>query len=144
MKILKLFFFIILFQLGFILSGYTEIIDYIVATVDKEMITSFELKEKLAPIVEYYNKTYTGEELKNRIMKAREDILNESIEEKILLINAEKSKIEVTEEEVEKNIEEFKKLHPAYGVLTKQNMLEALSAPIHPGAMKYYKEAGLK
>jgi len=23
-------------------------------------------------------------------------------------------------------------------------MLEGLSAPIHPGAMKYYKEAGLK
>jgi TRAP transporter TAXI family solute receptor len=41
------------------------------------------------------------------------------------------------------NLEEFKTLHPAYGVLTKENMLEALSAPIHPGAMKYYKEAGL-
>jgi len=42
------------------------------------------------------------------------------------------------------NLEEFKKLHPAYGVLTRQNMLEALSAPIHPGAMKYFKEVGLK
>ncbi len=41
------------------------------------------------------------------------------------------------------NLEDFKKLHPAYGVLTKHNMLEALSAPIHPGAMKYYKEKGL-
>jgi TRAP transporter TAXI family solute receptor len=46
--------------------------------------------------------------------------------------------------EVFDNLEEFKKLHPAYGILTKQNMLEALSAPIHPGAMKYYKEVGLK
>ena len=41
------------------------------------------------------------------------------------------------------NLEDFKKLHPAYGALTKHNMLESLSAPIHPGAMKYYKEAGL-
>ena len=41
------------------------------------------------------------------------------------------------------NLEEFKKLHPAYEILTKETMLEALSAPIHPGAMKYYKEAGL-
>ena len=41
------------------------------------------------------------------------------------------------------NLEDFKKLHPAHGVLIKHNMLEALSAPIHPGAMKYYKEAGL-
>jgi len=46
--------------------------------------------------------------------------------------------------EIFDNLEDFKKLHPAYGVLTKQNMLEALSAPIHPGAMKYYKEVGLK
>jgi uncharacterized protein len=46
--------------------------------------------------------------------------------------------------EVFENFESFKKLHPAYAVLTKENMLEGLSAPIHPGAMKYYKEAGLK
>lgn len=45
--------------------------------------------------------------------------------------------------EVFDNFEDFKKLHPAYGVLTKKNMLEGMSAPIHPGAMKYYKEAGL-
>ena len=46
--------------------------------------------------------------------------------------------------EVFENLESFKKLHPAFSVLTKQNMLEGLSAPIHPGAMKYYKETGLK
>jgi len=46
--------------------------------------------------------------------------------------------------EVFDNFESFKKLHPAYKVLTKKGMLEGLSAPIHPGAMKYYKEAGLK
>ncbi len=45
--------------------------------------------------------------------------------------------------EVFENIEELKKLHPALVVLTKENMLQGLSAPIHPGAMKYYKEAGL-
>jgi len=45
--------------------------------------------------------------------------------------------------EVFDNFESFKKLHPAYQVLTKKNMLEGMSAPIHPGAMKYYKEAGL-
>ncbi|MBE9580000.1 MAG: TAXI family TRAP transporter solute-binding subunit [Proteobacteria bacterium] len=46
--------------------------------------------------------------------------------------------------EVFENFESFRKLHPAYQVLTKENMLEGMSAPIHPGAMKYYKEAGLK
>lgn len=41
------------------------------------------------------------------------------------------------------NLEAFKELHPAFGVLTKENMMEGLSALIHPGAMKYYKEVGL-
>ncbi|PLX40646.1 MAG: C4-dicarboxylate ABC transporter substrate-binding protein [Deltaproteobacteria bacterium] len=45
--------------------------------------------------------------------------------------------------EVFDNFDEFKKLHPAYQILTKESMLQGLSAPIHPGAMKYYKEAGL-
>lgn len=46
--------------------------------------------------------------------------------------------------EVFDNFEDFKKLHPAYAVLTKESMLSGLSAPIHPGAIKYYKEVGLK
>jgi TRAP transporter TAXI family solute receptor len=45
--------------------------------------------------------------------------------------------------EVFDNFETFKKLHPAYAVLTKENMMEGLSAPLHPGAEKYFKEAGM-
>lgn len=45
--------------------------------------------------------------------------------------------------EVFENFEDFKSLHPAYQVLTKQEMLEGLSAPVHKGALRYYKEAGL-
>lgn len=45
--------------------------------------------------------------------------------------------------EVFDNLETLKKLHPAFSVLTKQNMLTGLTAPIHPGALKYYRESGL-
>jgi len=45
--------------------------------------------------------------------------------------------------EVFENFDSFKKLHPAYSTLTKEQMLKGLSAPIHKGALKYYKEAGL-
>jgi TRAP transporter TAXI family solute receptor len=45
--------------------------------------------------------------------------------------------------EVFENLDEFKTLHPAYQVLTKENMLKGLSAPVHKGALKYYKESGL-
>ena len=48
----------------------------------------------------------------------------------------------ITKEVFEK-LDEFKKLHPALEGLTRETMLEGLTAPIHPGALKYYKEAGL-
>ena len=42
------------------------------------------------------------------------------------------------------NFDDFKKQHPAFGFLEKENMIkDGLSAPLHPGAIKYYKEAGL-
>ena len=45
--------------------------------------------------------------------------------------------------EVLNNFDEFKTLHPAYSVLTRESMLQGLSAPLHPGAIRYYKEVGL-
>lgn len=42
------------------------------------------------------------------------------------------------------NFDSFRKLHPAFANLKKEEMVkDGLSAPLHPGAAKYYKEAGL-
>ncbi|HEY2243793.1 MAG: TAXI family TRAP transporter solute-binding subunit [Xanthobacteraceae bacterium] len=41
------------------------------------------------------------------------------------------------------NFDEFKKLHPAFATLDPQAMItNGLSAPLHPGAVKFYKEKG--
>lgn len=41
------------------------------------------------------------------------------------------------------NFEDFKKLHPAFGRLTEEQMIkDGLAAPLHPGAAKYYAERG--
>ena len=45
--------------------------------------------------------------------------------------------------EVFENLDDFRELHPAYKVLSESNMLRGLSAPIHPGALRYYRESGL-
>lgn len=45
--------------------------------------------------------------------------------------------------EVFENLASFKKLHQAFSQLNKKEMLKGLSAPLHPGAVKYYKKAGL-
>ncbi len=42
------------------------------------------------------------------------------------------------------NLDDFRKLHPAFANLSKEAMVkESLSAPLHEGAARYYKEAGL-
>jgi TRAP transporter solute receptor, TAXI family len=41
------------------------------------------------------------------------------------------------------NFDEFKSLHPAFANLSPENMVkDGLSAPLHPGAERYYKEKG--
>lgn len=42
------------------------------------------------------------------------------------------------------NFDAFRKFHPAFANLSKQDMVSAsLSAPLHPGAEKFYREQGL-
>lgn len=42
------------------------------------------------------------------------------------------------------NFDTFTRLHPAFANLKKEDMVKAgISIPLHPGAMKYYKEVGL-
>ncbi|TVO64903.1 TAXI family TRAP transporter solute-binding subunit, partial [Denitromonas ohlonensis] len=41
------------------------------------------------------------------------------------------------------NLDDFKKLHPAFANLKQEQMIKnGLSAPLHEGAIKYYKEKG--
>ena len=45
---------------------------------------------------------------------------------------------------VMENLEDFRKLHPAFANLKAEEMIkDGLSAPLHPGAIKAYKELGL-
>ena len=45
---------------------------------------------------------------------------------------------------VMENIDDFRSLHPAFANLDPASMIkDGLSAPLHPGAAKYYKEKGL-
>lgn len=45
--------------------------------------------------------------------------------------------------EVFENLAELRKLHPALERLEAADMLKGLTAPLHPGALRYFKEAGL-
>ena len=50
----------------------------------------------------------------------------------------------IVAKETMKNIDQFRKLHPAFATLDPKTMVsDGLSAPLHPGAAKAYKELGL-
>jgi uncharacterized protein len=41
------------------------------------------------------------------------------------------------------NFDDFRKLHPALADVTKQAMVKGQAVPLHPGALRYFREAGL-
>jgi len=45
--------------------------------------------------------------------------------------------------EIFENFADFKSMNPTHAHLTKPGMLKGMSATLHPGALRYYKEAGL-
>jgi len=40
------------------------------------------------------------------------------------------------------NLDRFRKMHPAFASIQPEDMLKGLSTPLHPGALRYYKEKG--
>jgi TRAP transporter TAXI family solute receptor len=78
-------------------------------------------------------------------VKNSEDVLTFALKATLVTsANTPDDIVYVIAKEIFDNLEEFKNQHPAFDALTKENMLEASTAPIHPGAMRYYKEVGLK
>ena len=66
---------------------------------------------------------------------------------KASLVTSEKAGTDVVynmTKSVFENFDNFKTLHPVFSSLKKEDMIkEGNSAPLHPGAVKYFKESGL-
>jgi TRAP transporter TAXI family solute receptor len=109
----------------------------------KTLLISIPNVEKLTSQFPYYVETKI---LKKYYESAQNTDDVETFGVKATLVTSAKVSDEVVyavTKEVFDNLKEFKSLHSAYENLTKEEMLTGLSAPIHPGAMKYYQEAGL-
>ncbi|MDD5747010.1 MAG: peptidyl-prolyl cis-trans isomerase [Candidatus Omnitrophica bacterium] len=80
----------------------------ILAVVNEDAITQTDVDELLAPIYMQYQNTYSGEELKKKLTVAKTDILNQLIEDRLILQQAQKNNLTVDEKEVETLIEDLK------------------------------------
>ncbi|MFH1800364.1 MAG: peptidyl-prolyl cis-trans isomerase [Candidatus Omnitrophota bacterium] len=85
-----------------------ELLDRVVAVVNDEVITQAELDTFLRPIYEQYSKEYSGAELVKAIDEVRQKILSQMIEDKLVYQEAVLMGIEIKDEDVEKEFQEFK------------------------------------
>lgn len=101
--------------------------------------------DKLVAKNTYYTKTTIHtQQLYPGVEGVKEDI--ETVGVKALLCTSVKvsdNVVYAVTKEVFGNLDDFRKQHPALMDLNKEDMLKGISAPVHPGALKYYKEIGL-
>jgi TRAP transporter TAXI family solute receptor len=100
--------------------------------------------EKMLAEKTYYTKSVVPIKLYPAAVNEEENV--ESFGVKATLCTSAKVPAEIVyviTKELFENFEEFKSQQPAYASMTKAGMLENLTAPFHPGAEKYFTEAGL-
>lgn len=109
------FAFILIFFLSIIPIAFSEeqqLVDRVAAVVNKDIITQSELDMIFRPIYEQIKKTYKGHNLQGELESLRLKLLNQLIEDRLVAQEAEKLGIEVTNEELEEEMAQFKKQFP--------------------------------
>lgn len=104
---------LVLAALLFVGAGFAraELLDRIVATVDTEVILYSELRMEIQPVLDAMSRSgESGERFQRRAEKL---VLDQAVESKILLREAQLLGIEATDEEIERHIESFRELYPS-------------------------------
>jgi parvulin-like peptidyl-prolyl isomerase len=76
--------------------------------VNNEIITQREIDVSLMPVYDEYKKTYKGAELIKKLEEAREAIIRQLIEDRLILSEAKKANIDVDDKEVEARVADFR------------------------------------
>lgn len=58
-------------------------------------------------------------------------------------VNESDNVVKIILESVVNNFEAFKRLHPSYQTITKESLVEGVSAPLHPAAEAFFEKEGL-
>ncbi len=88
---------------------YGTVIDKIVVVVNNEVITQGEIDDMLMPVYYRFRTMYQGDDLMRKLDEARQSILGQLIDEKLMLGAAKKAGLEVDEKEVSAKISDVQK-----------------------------------
>ena len=86
-----------------------ELLDRVAAVVNDDVITQSEVDILLRPLYEQYARDYSGETMMKMLAEAQDKILSQLIEDRLAYQDAVKNKIEVSDREVEREMDLFKK-----------------------------------
>ena len=89
-----------------------ELLDQVIAVVNDEPITQSELDVLLRPLYDQYREEFRGEEMVVKLNEARQKLLNQLIEDRLVYQEAVRQKIETDQSEIDKAVTEFKKRFP--------------------------------
>jgi len=104
-------------------AGGAEIVDRIVAVVNDDIISMFELNQNVKPFAGRIKALdYSAEKKRKLLLKVQEDVLNRLIDEKLADQEIKRVRINVGEKEVDNAIERFKETND----FTDEKLKEAL------------------
>lgn len=104
-----------------------EIVERVVAVVNDEVITQSELDFFLRPFYEQFQNTYKGEELLFKLTEARRNLLNQLIEDKLVYQEAKRKEIQVNEQEIDEEVNNFKKRFKSEGDFTRLTTAQGMT-----------------
>lgn len=88
---------------------FGEVVDKIAIIVNDEIICDSEIERLLIPVYANYKASYSGDELLKKLEEARQRIVEQLIEDKLVMSEAKKQNIEASEMEIEERIEDARK-----------------------------------
>lgn len=83
-----------------------EVIDKIIVVVNGEIITQGEIDRIVSPIFERYRTVYSGDELFRKLEEARQKVIGQLIEDRLMLSEAKRLNVEVSEREIDAKVAE--------------------------------------
>lgn len=89
--------------------SHAQVIDKIRVIVNEQIITQGDIDRILAPAYAQYRTTYSGIELNEKISAAERSVLEGLIRDKLLLTEAKRKTIEITDQELEAKISDVRK-----------------------------------
>ena len=107
-----------------------KLVDRVVAVVNKDVITESELDPLFQPILVQYQQTYQGAELMDKLGEVRHKLILQLIEDRLVLQEATKLGVDVSEGEINDRIEELKQSYKTEGTANFEDAIKAQGVTI--------------